>query len=547
MSKASGQITCQRQMKGESGVSLELLSREVRRRTFAIISHPDAGKTTLTEKLLLYAGAVHLAGAVRARRSRRHAVSDWMTIEQERGISITTTALQFEHDGYILNLLDTPGHQDFSEDTYRTLMAVDSAVMVLDNAKGIEPQTRKLFAVCRMRRIPILTFINKLDRLGREPLDLLGEIEQVLGIPAVPKNWPIGQGPTFQGVFDLERGSVLTFERADHGQRPAPVIVGDLSSRQLESSLGAAACRVLREEVELLSTVGARFEIARFLSGDLTPAFFGSALNNFGVEPFFRALLDLAPSPRPYSSDRGLVDPTVSTFSAFVFKIQPNMDPLHRDRMAFLRICSGRFERDMTVYHSRLRRRLRMTRPHRLFAQGREAIDEAYPGDVVGCVNPGLFAIGDTVTDGPPVEFERLPRFQPEVFGVLRNRSITKYKQFRRGLEQLEEEGAIQVFLWPDSSRREPVLAAVGELQFEIVQARLKTEYGVETTIDRLPFSLARWIQGPTEVLQKVVWPPLGTARVVDRAGRLVVLFGLERDLDYCMSKNPELDFRELG
>ena len=529
-------------------LSAEALSREVRRRrTFAIISHPDAGKTTLTEKLLLYAGAVHLAGAVRARRSHRHAVSDWMTIEQERGISVTTTALQFEHDGYVLNLLDTPGHQDFSEDTYRTLMAVDSAVMVLDNAKGIEPQTRKLFAVCRMRGLPILTFINKLDRLGREPLELLGEIERVLGIPAVPMNWPIGQGPTFQGVFDLQHGSVLMFERADHGQRPAPVIVGALSSPQLADRLGAASCRVLREEIDLLTAVGVRFDRAEFLSGDITPVFFGSALNNFGVEAFFHALLDLAPPPAPRSSDQGFVAPTAPAFSAFVFKIQANMDPLHRDRMAFLRICSGRFQRDMTVYHSRLRRRIRMTRPHRLFAQGREAVEEAYPGDVVGCVNPGLFAIGDTVTDGPPVEFERLPRFQPEGFGILRNLSVTKYKQFHRGVAQLEEEGAIQVFFSPSLSQREPVLAAVGELQFDIVQARLKIEYGLETTIERLPYSLARWIEGRAEDLEKVVWPPMGTTRIVDRDGRPVALFASTRDLDYCVRAHPELGFRELG
>jgi peptide chain release factor 3 len=529
-------------------LNAEALSREVRRRrTFAIISHPDAGKTTLTEKLLLYAGAVHLAGAVRARRSHRYAVSDWMAIEQERGISVTTTALQFECDGYVLNLLDTPGHQDFSEDTYRTLMAVDSAVMVLDNAKGIEPQTRKLFAVCRMRGIPILTFINKLDRLGREPLALLGEIEQVLAIPAVPMNWPIGQGPTFQGIFDLQRGAALMFERADHGQRPAPVIAGDLSSPRLESQLGAVSCRVLREEVELLATVGARFEPGAFLSGGMTPVFFGSALNNFGVEPFFRALLDLAPPPGSRSSDRGVMEPTTPAFSAFVFKIQANMDPLHRDRMAFLRVCSGRFQRDMTVYHSRLRRRIRMTRPHRLFAQGREAVEEAYPGDVVGCVNPGLFAIGDTVTAGPPVEFERLPRFQPEGFGVLRNLSVTKYKQFHRGVAQLEEEGAIQVLFSPTLSRREPVLAAVGELQFDIVQARLKMEYGLETTVERLPFSLARWIEGRAEDLEKIVWPPMGTTRVIDRDGRLVALFASTRDLDYCVRQHPELTFRELG
>ena len=526
----------------------EALQREVqRRRTFAIISHPDAGKTTLTEKLLLYAGAIHLAGAVRARRSHRHAVSDWMAIEQERGISITTTALQFHHEGYVFNLLDTPGHGDFSEDTYRTLVAVDCAIMVLDNAKGIEPQTRKLFAVCRMRGIPILTFINKLDRLGREPLELLGEIERLLGVAAIPMNWPIGQGSEFQGVYDLRQDAALLFERADHGQRPAPVVSAALSDHSLKERLGWEASQTLREEVELLATVGDRLDQDRFLAGDITPVFFGSALNNFGIEPFFRALIELAPPPRARSSDRGPVDPTTPTFSGFVFKIQANMDPLHRDRMAFFRVCSGRFERDMTVYHSRLRRRVRMTRPHRLFAQEREPVAEAYPGDVIGCVNPSLFAVGDSVSEGVPVEFERLPRFQPEEFGILRNVSVTKSKQFRRGLEQLEEEGAIQVLFSSDVSPRVPILAAVGELQFDIVQQRLKNEYGLETAIERLPFTLARWVTGPAEDLAGVVWPPITTTRVLDRGGSLVVLFRSAGDLKHCERQHPALRFAELG
>ena len=529
-------------------VDPDLLRHEVeRRRTFAIISHPDAGKTTLTEKLLLYAGAIHLAGAVKARRTGRHAISDWMAIEQERGISITTTALQFRHEDHIFNLLDTPGHQDFSEDTYRTLVAVDSAVMVLDNAKGIEPQTKKLFAVCRMRRIPILTFINKLDRLGREPLELLGEIERVLGIATVPMNWPIGQGPTFQGVYDLRRHAALLFERADHGQRPAPIVVSDLGDPTLAERLGRDAARTLREEVELLASLGERFDDEKFVAGGVTPVFFGSALNNFGIEPFFRALIELAPPPGPRASDQGAVEPTAPTFSGFVFKIQANMDPLHRDRMAFVRVCSGRFERDMTVYHSRLRRRIRMTRPHRLFAEGREPVAEAYPGDVIGCVNPGLFAVGDTVSDALPLAFERLPRFQPEGFGILRNFSLTKAKQFQRGIAQLEEEGAIQVLFSPELSAREPILAAVGELQFDIVQQRLKNEYGVETAIERLPFALARWVNGRPEDIAAVVWPPRTTTQVRDRDGGLVVLFGSTGELRYCERQHPELRFAELG
>lgn len=523
------------------------IAREVaRRRTFAIISHPDAGKTTLTEKLLLYSGAVELAGAVRTRKNQRHATSDWMAMEQQRGISITTTALQFEYQGCQFNLLDTPGHQDFSEDTYRTLVAVDSAVMVLDSAKGIEPQTKKLFAVCRMRRLPILTFINKMDHPGREPLELLSEIEQVLGIAAAPRNWPIGMGDAFQGVYDLERHAVLRFQRTEHGQRRARLEVSDLHDPALVQALGEEACRQLRDEVELLAVAGVPFDRARYLAGELTPVYFGSALNNFGLEPFLEALVTLAPPPGPRPGNSGPVRPTDPQFSGFVFKIQANMDPQHRDQVAFVRVCSGRLEKDMLVHHSRLGKKVRLSRPHRLFARERETLAEAYAGDVVGLVNPGVYAIGDTLCSTGTLQFEAIPRFEPEHFATLRYRDVSKYKQFYKGLEQLEAEGAIQV-LWPqDTVRKEPVLGAVGELQFDVVTARLAAEYGVEAVADRLPFRFARSVVGSPEAVKRATWPSR-VMRVTDRGGQLVVLFESDWELQYTERENPNLQFVALS
>ena len=523
----------------------DTLSREVlRRRTFAIISHPDAGKTTLTEKLLLYAGALHLAGAVQARAHQRRATSDWMALEQARGISITSTMLQFEYQGMLVNLLDTPGHQDFSEDTYRTLMAVDSAVMVLDSAKGIEPQTKKLFTVCRRRGIPILTFINKMDQPGRHPFELLDEIEQTLGMTAVPFNWPIGEGAGFQGLYDLRERHVLFFQRTAHNQRRAPMQVEAFPHPSLAATL-AEAYGPLQEEIALVTGAGTSFDRPRFLAGELTPVFFGSALTNFGVEPFLNAFLQLAPPPGPRLSGQRLVQPTDEAFTGFVFKIQANMDPQHRDRMAFLRVCSGRFEKDMMVYHARLGRKIRMTRPHRLFGRDRETIDEAYPGDVVGLVNPGLFAIGDTLCSTGSLAFDPIPQFSPECFGVLHSTDISKYKQFQKGLAQLEEEGVMQVFLAPDHARREPILAAVGELQFDVVVSRLQNEYGVTARVERLPYTCARWISGDPEKIARVYWP-MDTLRLVDRSGRSVMLFASERLLAYCMKENPDIQFRAI-
>jgi peptide chain release factor 3 len=518
-----------------------MLRREIaRRRTFAIISHPDAGKTTLTEKLLLYAGAVEMAGAVRGRKAQRHATSDWMAIERERGISITSTALQFEYQGYRLNLLDTPGHQDFSEDTYRTLTAADCAVMVLDGAKGIEPQTLKLFEVCRMRRIPILTFINKLDHLECDALALLDDIERILQIGAAPMNWPIGSGPSFQGLYDLVSQRVLLFERTSHGQHRAPVHVATIDDPSLRELLGLAAHRRLHDEVDLLQGAGALFDNARFRAGELTPVFFGSALNNFGVEAFLDALLRLAPAPGPRASNSGPIDPDREHFAGFVFKIQANMDPLHRDCMAFLRVCSGRFTKDMQVHHPRLGRAIRMTRPHRLFARERETIDEAFPGDVVGLTNPGVFEIGDTLCTGPAFQFDAVPRFAPECFARLTNQQAAKHKQFVKGMAQLEAEGVIQVFYATGHARREPIVAAVGELQFDVVQARLRSEYGVDTAIERLSFSSARWVVAGPVALSTITWTAQ-TMLATDRDNLPVALFGSDWDRSYCERVNEQI------
>jgi peptide chain release factor 3 len=526
---------------------LARLTDEVaRRRTFAIISHPDAGKTTLTEKLLLYGGAVETAGAVRAGKNQRHATSDWIELEQERGISISSSALEIEYRGFRINILDTPGHQDFSEDTYRTLMVADSAIMVLDSAKGIEAQTQKLFQVCRMRGIPILTFINKLDHFGRDPLELMDEIERVLGIATAPMNWPIGMGPTFQGVFDLQRCRILQFERTERGQWRAPVAVSGLNDPSLPGRLGEVLCHELREHIELISEAGNTFDRRRFLAGELTPVFFGSALNNFGVEPFLDALLELAPEPGPLESDGIVLQPTDETFTGFVFKIQANMDPRHRDRMAFLRILSGRFEKDMTAFHPRLGRDVRLTRAYRIFAREREPIQEAFPGDIIGVINPGIFMIGDIITTGEPVASVDIPRFPPEHFAVLINQEIGRHKQFHKGLAQLQEEGAVQVMYAEGGARREPILAAVGALQFDVVLARLRQEYSVEAYVERLPFTCARWIK-TTSAARDGLTLGSGALQCRDQSGDSVVLFASDWHLEYFQRENPHITIVKVG
>jgi peptide chain release factor 3 len=517
-----------------------------RRRTFAIISHPDAGKTTLTEKLLLYGGAVGLAGSVAARKTQRHAASDWMALERERGISVSSTVLSFPYAGRHLNLLDTPGHQDFSEDTYRTLTAVDSAVMVLDAARGIEPQTLKLFEVCRRRRTPIFTFVNKLDRPSRHPLELLDEIERVLGVQTYALNWPIGDGPDFRGVYDRAAGAVHLFERTEHGARRAPVRVTGLDDPALDGVLEAAAAARLREEVALLDLAGAPFERGRVLAGELTPICFGSALTNFGVQLFLDGFVAQAPAPRPVERSAGTVSPEDERFSGFVFKVQANMDMRHRDRVAFLRVCSGRFTRDMEVWHPRLGRTIRLANPLRLFGQEREVVEEAFAGDVVGLINPGQFAIGDTVSAEPMGAFPPLPRFQPEHFALLRHLRADRSKQFLKGLGQIEEEGAIQLFYPVASGRREPILAAVGALQFDVVRYRLQAEYGVETALEPLGYTAARWLGGDAAAIA-AVGDGRGRMRAEDRNGRPVVLFSTAWDLRYAEENAPGVRFAAVA
>jgi peptide chain release factor 3 len=529
------------------GVERASIASEVsRRRTFAIISHPDAGKTTLTEKLLLYGGAVNLAGSVAARKAQRYAASDWMAIERERGISISSTVLTFSYRGRQVNLLDTPGHQDFSEDTYRTLTAVDSAVMVLDAARGIEPQTLKLFEVCRMRRVPIFTFINKLDRPGRHPLDLLDEIERVLGLRTCPLTWPIGDGVDFRGLYDLRSRTVHLFERTEHGAKRAPVRISTLDDPAIDVAVGETLAARLREEVELVEAAGATFELDRVLAGELTPVSFGSALTNFGVELFLDAFVEDAPPPLPRETDKAIVEPNAAPFTGFVFKIQANMDPRHRDRVAFLRVCSGMFRRDMEVWHPRLRRRVRLAPPLRMFGQDREVVEEAYAGDVIGIINPGLFTIGDTVSEKDVGVFPALPRFQPEHFAALQATQADKYKQFLKGLSQIEEEGAIQLFYPVTSGRREPILAAVGALQFDVVRARLETEYNVETRLEPLPYTAARWVQGPPSQIASL-GSARGRTRAEDRLGQPVILFTTAWDLRYAEENSPDMRFSAVA
>ena len=518
-----------------------------RRRTFAIISHPDAGKTTLTEKFLLYAGAVELAGSVRARANQQHTASDWMTMEKQRGISISATALEMEYQGYRINLLDTPGHQDFSEDTYRTLMAADSAVMVLDSAKGIEPQTEKLFRVCRLRGIPILTFINKMDHPGRDPLALLDEIERMLGITAVPMNWPVGEAPSFQGVYDLVNNKMLRFQRTEHNQFRAPVQVSGIDDPALPELLGLAPYDKLVEDVSLLSGVVSRFDRERFLAGSMTPVFFGSALNNFGVEAFLEAVLTLAPSPVIRETEQGTIDPTSAVFRGFVFKLQANIDPRHRDRMAFVRVCSGKFEKDMLVLNPRLKQHIRLSRAFKLFGRERESVDEAFPGDVIGIISPGLLTIGDTVTTGKPIDFAKIPTFQPEHFALLINDDVTRFKQFNKGLAQLEEEGTIQVLYSEDALRREPIVAAVGELQFDVVLTRLEEEYGVKAKVQRLGFIGSRWVTTAAGGAPERMFLPSGMRRCRDCHDKAVVLYSSKWELDYFKKENPGLTLAEMS
>jgi len=526
---------------------LEQLQQAVNhRRNFAIISHPDAGKTTLTEKLLLYGGAIHQAGAVKARQSQRKATSDWMEMEKQRGISITSTVLQFNYQNFQINLLDTPGHQDFSEDTYRTLAAADNAVMLMDVAKGLEPQTRKLFEVCRLRGLPIFTFINKLDRPGREPLELLDEIEQELNLPTYAVNWPIGGGDRFRGIFDRQTHLIHLFERQSHGSRAATERVLALEDPQVKTLLEPELQEQLSEELELLQELGGELDLERVHQGQMTPVFFGSAMSNFGVQLFLDRFLKYALKPAGRHSSLGVLEPTYPEFTGFVFKLQANMDPKHRDRVAFVRVCTGKFEKDMAVNHARTGKVVRLSRPQKLFAQDRQSIEEAYPGDVIGLNNPGVFAIGDTIYIGPKLEYEGIPCFSPELFAYIKNPNPSKFKQFQKGIRELREEGAIQIMYSLDKFRREPILAAVGQLQFEVVQFRLLTEYGVETQLEPLSYSLARWVGAGWPALDKAE-RIFNTLTVKDNWERPVLLFKNTWNLQQVLGEHPDLQLTAVA
>ena len=519
-----------------------------RRRTFAIISHPDAGKTTLTEKLLLYGGAIQLAGSVKGKATARHAVSDWMELEKQRGISITSSVMQFEYEGYCINILDTPGHQDFSEDTYRTLMAADSAVMVIDAAKGIEPQTRKLFKICAMRHIPIFTFINKLDREARSPYDLMEELETEFGIGTYPMNWPIGCGQEFKGVYDREAKQILAFNEFHRGQSKIRAIACSLDeTEKLDELIGSRLRQQLSDDIELLDGAGYEFDLDEVRKGRLSPVFFGSALNNFGVEPFLEHFLKMTMPPLPRISGDEIVDPMDEHFSAFVFKIQANMNKAHRDRIAFMRICSGRFERDKEYFHVQGGKTLRLAQPQQLMAQERAIIDEAYAGDIIGVFDPGIFSIGDTICEkNMNVRFEGIPTFAPEHFAGVERIDTMKRKQFEKGIMQIAQEGAIQIFHEPYTGVEEVIVGVVGVLQFEVLEYRLRTEYGVEIRRRAMPFEHVRWVEneeidiGALNLTSDTKW-------VQDFRGNNLLLFTSEWCINWALQKNEGLRLGEFN
>ena len=530
----------------EDSASRSLRAEVERRRTFAIISHPDAGKTTLTEKLLLFGGAVREAGAVRGRRADKHAKSDWLELEKQRGISVSSSVMHFDYRGYRVNILDTPGHKDFSEDTYRTLTAADSAVMLIDGAKGVENQTRKLFEVCRMRGIPIFTFVNKMDRFGRDPLDLMSEIEEVLGIDAVPVNWPVGEGKDFRGVFDRLGDRLIMFSGGNHGRTllQEDIIEGGLGGDAFAEALGVNA-EALADSLALLDGAGAEFDIDRVRAGELTPMFFGSALTNFGVSPLLERFLEMAPCPQARESDKGMIEPDSKEFSGFVFKIQANMDRDHRDRIAFVRICSGRFETGKTTRHVRTNKPIRLANSTLLMGRDREEVSEAFPGDVVGLFDPGVFGIGDTLTDKGDFSYPGIPSFSPECFARVEVAAVGKRKSLEKGIDQLVQEGAVQLFREPGGGSATLILGAVGQLQFDVFQHRLASEYGVEPGLSPLDYKLARWPQADfdTEIFRFSE-----RVRVFeDREGRAVLLAKSEWDLKRIEEKHPELKLAETA
>jgi peptide chain release factor 3 len=520
--------------------NLSFLEAVSKRRTFAIISHPDAGKTTLTEKFLLYGGAIREAGSVKSRRAQKHAVSDWMEIEKQRGISVTSSVMQFNYEGYCINILDTPGHQDFSEDTYRTLMAADSAVMVIDCAKGVEDQTKKLFHVCKMRGIPIFTFINKMDRMGKDPFDLLEELETVLGIRSYPMNWPIGEGREFKGVYDRRNDHIEQFAGGNHGMAKAGVVKTDKEDPALSALLGNHLHEKLLADLELLDIAGDDFELDKILKGNLTPVFFGSALTNFGVEPFLQSFLNMTPPPLARESNIGIIDPKTENFSGFIFKIQANMNPAHRDRIAFLRICSGKFDKGMQVNHVQKNKKVRLSQPTQFMAQDREIVEEAYPGDIIGIHDPGIFNIGDTLCqDNSQLMYQGIPSFAPEHFAKVFTKNSLKRKQFLKGVSQLSEEGSIQVFKRPNIGVEELIIGVVGILQLEVLEYRLLNEYGVDIIIERLPYRYIRWIKMDDFSFTRFS-KTMDTLLVETDAGKPAVLFQNEWSIRHVQERNEK-------
>ena len=519
-----------------------------RRRTFAIISHPDAGKTTLTEKFLLYGGAINLAGSVKGKATARHAVSDWMEIEKERGISVTSSVLQFEYDGFCINILDTPGHQDFSEDTYRTLMAADSAVMVIDASKGVEAQTRKLFKVCAMRHIPIFTFINKMDRDANDTFDLLDDIEGELGLPTCPVNWPIGSGKNFKGVYDRNTRKVMTFADTEKGTKEGSISYIDVDSDELVTEIGQDAYDKLMEEIELLDGAGSEFDQELVSAGQLSPVFFGSALTNFGVETFLEHFLQMTTSPLSRQSDKGEIDPFNKDFSAFVFKIQANMNKAHRDRIAFMRICSGEYDSNMEVTHIQGGRKLRLSQPQQMMAQERKVIDKAYAGDIIGVFDPGIFSIGDTLTtSSEQFAFEGIPTFAPEHFARVRQVDTMKRKQFMKGITQIAQEGAIQIFQEYNTGMEEIIVGVVGVLQFDVLKYRLNNEYNVEIRMENLPYEHIRWIENPDEIDVEKISGTSDMKKVKDLKDRPLLLFVNSWSVGMTLDRNKDLKLSEFA
>ncbi len=534
-----------------------------RRRTFAIISHPDAGKTTMTEKLLLYGGAIRLAGTVKGRKAAKHATSDWMELEKQRGISVSSSVLQFEYNNFCVNILDTPGHQDFSEDTYRTLCAADAAIMMIDGARGVEPQTIKLFKVCRMRGVPIFTFINKMDRASRDPFDLMDELEKVLGIFAVPLNWPIGTHGDFQGMYNRELKRIELFDEStgDHGAGMVQVNAVDLSDANLTNTLDEYYVNKLREDIELLDIAGDQLDLERVSAGEQTPLFFGSALTNFGVEFFLNKFLEMAPAPTARKVElldqqtgevkgEAIVDPLSDPFSAFVFKIQANMNPDHHDRIAFIRICSGEFEKNMEVQLSRTGRKLRLAQPQQFMAQDRNIVETAYAGDIIGLFDAGNFRIGDSLTAGSKLQFADIPTFPPEHFARISAEKSLKRKQFQKGIEQLAEEGAIQIYRQPEIGTETYIIGVVGVLQFDVLEYRLKNEYGVDINRTQLPYRLARWVdyenedKRPSDLTDIV--KPSTSLLVRDRDDNPVLLFESAWAEDWVKERNDGIILRDV-